>query len=151
MEAWPQPSALALPRRTLMALPFLARLRFQLPLVVLACAVLPALVLAGPDAFQPLPLSAPSNAFWAALLSSVAGLLLFRRLGTFPGITSFGQVTPSVAGPYLLAVGVILLARLEYSRPLLLTSGVITVGLFYSLWIYCRRRCVPTIFATPGT
>jgi lipopolysaccharide/colanic/teichoic acid biosynthesis glycosyltransferase len=151
MEAWPQPSALALPRRTLVTLPFFARLRFQLPLVVIVCAVLPALILAGPDALQPLPFSPASNAFWAALLSSVGGLLLFRRLGTFPGITSFGQVTPSVAGPYLLAVGVILLARLDYSRPLLLASGVITVGLFYSLWLYCRRRCVPTIYALPGT
>lgn len=152
MKHWSPPNALAFPQRTLFALPPLVRLRFQLPLVAGACALLPALLVGGdPMAWEPFPLRATSNAFYAALCSSVVGLLWFRRLGTFPGITSFGQVAPSVAGPYLVAMVVILTARLDYSRPLLLLSAAIATILFYSLWLYCCRRCVPAIYALPGT
>ena len=94
---------------------------------------------------------ATSNTFYAALLSSIVGLLLFRRLGSFPGVTSFGQVVPSVAGPYLGALVTILALRLEYSRPLLFLSAILAAILFYSLWVYCRRRCAPTICLLPGT
>lgn len=141
----------AMPRHTFASLAPLARLRFQTPLVVIVCAILPAL-LTGDFRFWDLrTFTATSNAFYGALASSIVGLIFFRRLGTFPGITSFGQVVPAVAGPYLVALLIILVFRLDYSRPLLLSSAALAGALFLYLWLYCRRRCAPTIYLLPGT
>jgi hypothetical protein len=141
----------AAPKRAFATPPPLARLRFQLPAIFFAGALAPALIVGDLKAFDPIALSAASNAFYAALASSMVSLLLFRRLGTFPGITSLGQVAPAVLGPYVVAVFLILFSRLDYSRPLLSISAGLTTILLYSLWRYQRRRCAPSIYALPGT
>jgi lipopolysaccharide/colanic/teichoic acid biosynthesis glycosyltransferase len=140
-----------LPHRIWRPLPPLARLRWQLPLVVMFCAVLPALI-GDPERFWDIAaLRSNSNAFLAALACSVSGLFLFRRLGSFPGVTSFGQVAPAVLGPYLIALILFVGLRLDYSRLILALGAIATAITFFGFWIYCRRRCVPVIYALPGT
>ena len=134
-----------LPHRICRPLPPLARLRWQLPIVVTLCAVVPALIGDDSGFWDAAALRSNSNAFYATLACSIAGLLLFRRLGSFPGVTSFGQVTPSVLGPYLFALIAFIALRLDYSR-LILGLGALSATLtFYGFWVYCRRRCVPVI------
>lgn len=140
-----------MPRRRFAPLAPLARLRFQAPLVIIVCVVLPALLIGKPRFWDLLALSAISNAFYGALSASIFGLLLFRRLGSFPGITSFGQVLPAVAGPYLVILFSIMILRLEYSRSLLLISAALAVVIFFGLWLYRRRHCVPSIYLLPET
>ena len=138
-------------KRTYAALPPLARLRFQLPIVFAAGALIPAIVVGSQPFYDPLSFSAVSNAYYAAIISSLASLILFRRLGTFPGITSLGQVAPAVIGPYVGAVLLILFARLDYSRPLLSISALMTTIILFLLWRYRRNRCAPSIYSLPGT
>lgn len=140
-----------MPRRGPTGLPLFARLRGQIPLVLLVGCVLPALIVGDTHFVHLLPLSAASVAFYASLASSLVGLALFRRLGSFPGITSLGQVAPAVVGPYTLALLAILIGRLPYSRPVLLMSAALCAVVFYGLWLYCRRRCSPTFYLLPKT
>jgi lipopolysaccharide/colanic/teichoic acid biosynthesis glycosyltransferase len=151
MNAYDHSRPLARSKRAFAVLPPLARLRFQLPIVIIAGAFVPALIVGERLFYNPLALSATSNAFFAALVSSLVSLIFFRRLGTFPGITSLGQVAPAVLGPYVVAVLLILFARLDYSRPLLSISACLTTVVLFSLWRYRRNRCAPSIYSLPGT
>jgi len=133
------------------ALPAFARLRWQIPIVVLLCGAVPGAIVDIDGFWNTTDFSSASNAFYASLFSSLVGLLLFRRLGSFPGITSFGQIAPSVAGPYLIAVVAFMLLRLDYSRPILLLSAFMAFVVYFGFWAYARRMCVPTLYVLPGT
>lgn len=140
-----------LPHRIWRPLPPFARLRWQLPIVALLCAVVPALVGDAWRFWDVTALRSNSNTFYAALICSIAGLFLFRRLGSFPGVTSFGQVAPSVLGPYLVALIAFIALRLDYSRLILGLGALSATITFYGFWIYCRRRCAPIIYSLPNT
>jgi lipopolysaccharide/colanic/teichoic acid biosynthesis glycosyltransferase len=119
--------------------PPLIRLRFQLPLLVFATAILPGLVLRLPGFWAVHALTSASNSFVLACVSSVV-----------PGITSFAQVAPSVGAAYAVGLIGVLLVRLDYSRSFLLLSAASCLVVLAGLWLYYRRRSIATVYLVPG-
>jgi lipopolysaccharide/colanic/teichoic acid biosynthesis glycosyltransferase len=133
------------------ARPPLTRLRFQLPLIVAATALLPGFVLRLPNFWVVNSWSSASNSFLMACGCAIVALFLFRRLEQFPGIASFAQVAPSVAAGYGLVLVTLVLLRINYSRPFLLISAADCLLLLGALWSYYRRRSRPYVYLLPGT
>jgi len=128
----------------------LTRLRWQVPLLVCAAAVLPALAVGDYSFYDITASTTASNAFYASLFSAVVALLLFRRLSSLPGVSSFRQVTPVILPPYLAALFVIWALRLNYSIPILVLGAASTWTCLFGLWIYRRRKYSPTLYVIPG-
>ncbi len=131
--------------------PPLTRLRFQVPLLVLATAVLPALAIGDYSFYDITAATAASNSFYSSLICSVVALLLFRRLSSLPGVSSFRQVTPVVLPPFVAALFIIWALRLNYSIPILVMGAGSTCACLFGLWIYRRRKYSPTLYTIPGT
>ena len=130
--------------------PLLLRLRYQLPLVLLVTAVFPAVALRLPAFWELTSGRSESNTFLLVSACAMIALALFRRLEQFPGISSFAQIAPSVAGAYGLVLVSVVGARINYSRPLLAASAASCLLLLGALWFYYRRRCRPTVYLLPG-
>jgi lipopolysaccharide/colanic/teichoic acid biosynthesis glycosyltransferase len=130
--------------------PPLTRLRFQIPLVVGATALLPGLILQVPRFWAIDSWSSASNTFLLVCGCAIVALLLFRRLEQFPGISNFAQVAPSVAAPYGFVLVALVLLRINYSRPFLLISAADCLVLLGALWSYYRRRSRPFVYLLPG-
>jgi len=130
--------------------PPFARLRYQIPVAVGLIAFVPAVMLDSSFLLAADPMPSTINTFIAMVLASIAAVLMFRRLGTYPGISSFGQVVPAVIAPMGAALAFIVAARLDYSRALLFMSASIAAILFSALWVYYRRHCQLTVYLLPG-
>jgi lipopolysaccharide/colanic/teichoic acid biosynthesis glycosyltransferase len=136
---------------TTWARPPLTRLRFQLPLIIAVTALLPGLLLQLPDFWAVDTWTSASNSFLLTCGCGIVALVLFRRLEQFPGIASFAQVAPSVAGAYGIVVVALVILRIDYSRPFLLVSALNCLLVLGALWIYYRRRSRPIVYLLPDT
>jgi lipopolysaccharide/colanic/teichoic acid biosynthesis glycosyltransferase len=131
--------------------PALARLRWQLPLTLIAAVLVPAALLLWSYSYEQFWLD--QSLFNTLVLSaacSFCSLLFFRRLEQVPGMSTFAQIAPSVALAYGTGLAIILLLRLEYSRPLLFLSMACSLLGLGALWVYYRHRCVATVYLLPG-
>ncbi len=136
------------PRQQTWSRPVFSRLRWQLPAVVISCTILPAGIVSATDGLAVIHNNPETLMLTAGC--SILALILFRRLESFPGISSLGYVIPSALAPFIVALVGILAFRLEYSRSYLLFSAAISTILFVALWAYHRHRCAPVVYVLPG-
>lgn len=134
---------------TTWARPPLTRLRFQLPLVLATTVILPGLIFQVPDFWQVGSFTSASNTFLLVSVCAIVALMLFRRLEQFPGISSFAQIAPIVAGAYGVALVAVLALRIDYTRRLLFSSAVACLFVFGMLWDYYRHRSRPIVYLLP--
>jgi lipopolysaccharide/colanic/teichoic acid biosynthesis glycosyltransferase len=108
------------------------RARFQLGGALVATTLLPFLiaVLISPHL---LDIEVLPHSFFAAVGALCLGFYIFRGLSRFPGIQAGHYILPAFASTFAVAITVLFLSRLEYSRPLLLVSFVLCLIWFYSI------------------
>jgi lipopolysaccharide/colanic/teichoic acid biosynthesis glycosyltransferase len=128
----------------------LSRLRWQVPLIILLAAVFPAWILTEPGFYNPSQFNSSSNTFIAVTVSSLVALLMFRRLAVTPGARSFGQIATSLLVPYLSAIAILFVSRLDYSRGFYSLSLLFCGAVLTLLWVYQRRNCRPVVHLVPG-
>lgn len=102
---------------------------------LLTVVILPLLVLTG------IPKGSPAviNSFIANFLAFSASFYFLSRMRQFVGCSNFSMTLPTVTVAWLIVITVILLTRIEYSRPLLLVSYSFAI-IWAVLACYIGRR-----------
>lgn len=86
----------------------------------------------------------------AAIIAHVAGYLLYRRLGNFPGVTAFSNILPTFALTYGLVFLAIFFFRLDYSRFQAAGSFLASISWYFGVNIFTRRLEPYYLAIVPG-
>ncbi|MCP3732896.1 sugar transferase [Sphingomonas sp. MG17] len=89
------------------------------------------------------------NSVVAAVLAVMLAVTLHRRVTSFPGIRAFRFVLPTYAGAFSIVLSAILILRLDYNRPMLLLSLILSLSVALSLDFYVLRRAVRRFYLVP--
>lgn len=130
--------------------PTASMFRFQLLIGVIAACVMPMIALWLSNKSLPLDSAQSLHSILAALLGAVGGVVLYRRLGMFPGLRNIENVVPSFVISFAVAAVALLLLRLEYSRIHLVIGFVFTVGFFVLIAIRLQRRSLYHFWVVPS-
>lgn len=131
------------------ALPaFASRLRFQLPGVILFAVVLP--VLLRGHAVSAFLQTSLLDAGGAAVLAVILACYFIRRVRDFPGVQSGAHIPLAVTGAFTVALVVLLLFRLQYSRGFLIASFLFALFWFVVLHVVTERLARPVVALVPG-
>ena len=110
-------------------------------LVPYAIASLDNARLAGTPVFQ--------QSLGASFLATMIGCYLFRSLVSYPGIRASYYIVPVFSSAFALAFVAMLVARLGYSRPLLIASYAICVLWYYAIHFMIQRQPMVRIGVVP--
>ena len=128
----------------------LERMRSQIALGIAFGVIAPLLMIApvvyGSD---PVATRGIENSVIAAFLAVVLAVTLHRRVTSFPGIRTFRFVFPAYAGAFGIVLSAILILRLDYNRPTLLLSFVLSLSVALGLNFYVLRRAVRRFYLVP--
>lgn len=128
---------------------FVTRIRFQLPMALLFCVIVP-VMLRG----QYWPNGrVPDTIFYATLGSGLAVLatfVLLRRLYNFPGVQTGIYTFVTVSMPFAALAAVLLVFRFDYSRFILLTSYGFSLVWFTFIQLVNERFIAPKLAVVPG-
>ena len=90
------------------------------------------------------PRLAGSELYFISLTAGISaiglGYYVFRGLVVFPGIRASYYIIPTFGGTFGLTLAVLLIFRLEYSRPLLISGFVLCVSWYYVVYSRIQRR-----------
>ncbi|WP_230772523.1 sugar transferase [Sphingomonas sp. Leaf4] len=113
-------------------------------------AIVPPFTIAA--AIEPLLLRLPLFAvsLFSSLIAIAFGRWLFRGLVGFPGIRASYYVLPVFSSTFAAAVAILFMARLDYSRPLLLASFVLALIWFYTVYFKLQRGPRMAIAVVPN-
>lgn len=89
------------------------------------------------------------NSIVAASGAVILATYLLRRVSSFPGVRAFRYVLPSYASAFGLAVAGMVALRLEYNRPFLLSSLVLSLLAAMLLSLYLQRRATRRYYLVP--
>ncbi|HVR90006.1 MAG TPA: exopolysaccharide biosynthesis polyprenyl glycosylphosphotransferase [Novosphingobium sp.] len=90
------------------------------------------------------------NTAWAALGGLVIGFWLHRSVSELPGTQESSGILPGYLTSFGLALTVILLFRIDYSRSILVLSFVMTVAWFFLLYVVTQRRALLRLGVVTG-
>ena len=126
----------------------LTRLRFQLPGAILVAVLLPAIV----RSHMHLTFSQPTlvDAGAAAAVAIAIGCYFIRRVRNFPGVRSGVHIPFAVTAAFGIALVILLLFRLQYSRTFVAASYLLTLAWFVGLHLLCKRFARPLVAIVPG-
>lgn len=116
------------------------RIRYQLLGGLLFAVALPVL-LRSLDGTLVLYADTTQNTIVAALIAHVVGFVVFRRLGSFPGVAAAGYILPTFIFTYGIVFAAIFFFRIDYSRFQAGSSFVFST-LWYFAWSIASRRVV---------
>lgn len=84
------------------------------------------------------------DVYYVSLASSIAAITasfwVFRNLSSFPGIRASFYLFPVFLSNFVAVFTLLFMARLGYSRPLLVTSMVVALGWFYLVYYMLQRH-----------
>jgi len=125
-----------------------SRLRFQLPGALVVAVVLPAFFRSN---FQfGFGQSSLVEGGLAAIFAILLGSYLVRRMSDFPGVQSGVHIPLVITGTFGLAVVILLLFRLDYSRLFLASSYILALAWFIGLHMLSRYLVHPVVAIVPG-
>jgi lipopolysaccharide/colanic/teichoic acid biosynthesis glycosyltransferase len=139
--------------------PFYTRIRFQLPVGLLICVLLPAWLRMHhfvPDfmvwrALLPArEYSALYNGAIGATAAIIAGYFLMRRFNSFPGVQPATSLLTAYSVPFGLVIAAFLLFRFDYCRFLFVTSYGLSLIWFGGLHLATERVRSRDLFLVPG-
>lgn len=84
-----------------------------------------------------------------SFLSTIVGCYIFRSLVAYPGIRASYYIVPVFSSVFALGFAAMLVARLEYSRPLLIASFVICILWYYVIHFMIQRQPIVRIGVVP--
>ncbi|MGX5805260.1 sugar transferase [Bradyrhizobium sp. Arg314] len=86
----------------------------------------------------------------AVIIAHVTGYLLYRRIGTFPGVAAAGYILPTFALAYGLVFLTIVFLRIDYSRFQVAASFVQSTSWYFALSVATRRLDPYQLAVIPG-
>lgn len=89
------------------------------------------------------------NSAIAALIAVVLAVTLYRRVTSFPGIRAFRFVLPTYAGAFGIVLTAILVSRLDYNRPMLLLSFIMSLTIAFGSNFFVWRRGIRRFYIVP--
>ena len=101
-----------------------ARIRVQLGFGLFFACIMPMLMRIDIGISQTVTLASQYNTLIATACAVILGYVIVRRLTRYPGITSISYILPAFAISYGVALSVIILFRVDYSRFFLLISFI---------------------------
>ncbi len=121
----------------------------QVLAAALVCAVLPFLILTStlPQGWQE---PEAQTTLISALAALVVGFWLDRSFSGLPGTRESSGILPGYLISFGLALTMILLFRLDYSRALLLTSFALSIAWFFLIYAVTQRRTKLTLGVVAG-
>lgn len=122
-----------------------SRIRLQLGVGLLLACALPQLVRDGPATARMFTSTSQYVTLIAITGAVILGYFVIRRLTRYPGITGISYILPTFTISYGIALGVILLFRLDYSRFVLITS-FINAQLWFHFIIIASARASDLTF-----
>lgn len=106
----------------------LERMRSQFAIGIVMGIFLPVIVIAPLlSRIDLITLNGLVNSSGAALVAILVAVIVFRRVTSFPGVKAFRFVIPTYSGAFALVLAVILALRIDYNRPLLAMSFVLSL------------------------
>lgn len=126
-----------------------SRIRLQLGLGLLFACALPQLVRDGSATARMFTSTSQYVTLIAITGAVIFGYLAIRRLTRYPGITGVSYILPTFTISYGIALGVILLFRLDYSRFVLITSFINAQLWFHLITIISARTSNLTFDIVP--
>lgn len=128
---------------------FFSRVRVQLGVGLLLACALPWLLRVDIGLISKVAAGSQINTLIATFCSVVLGYVIVRRLTRYPGIASISYVLPVFAIAYGIALSVILLLRLDYSRFFLLFSFMAAQIWFHFIFYVSERYTKLTFDVVP--
>ena len=89
------------------------------------------------------------NSQIASVLAAVVALLAFRRVTAYPGARAFSYIVPAFSTTFGIAAAVLLLLRVPYSGPMLLTGYVASGGISFLLGLLEGRSAPRRLYYVP--
>lgn len=117
--------------------PFVARIRFQLPVGLLIGGLAPFLITSGTS--WEVASSSTFNTSVGLLASIVAGYYALRKISNFPTMREVGSVLPVFTASFAAVMALASLAGFEYSRAPFVLGYVLTVAWFTGVLIVAQR------------
>lgn len=117
---------------------FLYSRRLQLGGGILVAVVLPWLLRIGVDPIL-IDVAQVRNSMLASLFSAVFGYYIYRSLTIYPGIRASYYIIPSFSVAYGIIPLFLLLARMDYSRFILVAGYLLSVMWYYGLFFWVQR------------
>ena len=128
----------------------LERMRVQLFLGFVFAVALPLLIVAPGDyGFDRITTNGMKNSALAALIAVALAVIMHRRVTSFPGIRAFRFVLPTYAGVFGLIFAAILVSRMDYNRPMLLLSFILSLAVAFGSNFYVLKRAVRRFYLVP--
>lgn len=90
------------------------------------------------------------NTAWAALGGVILGFWLHRSVSELPGTQESSGILPGYLTSFGLALTVILLFRIDYSRSILVLSFLMTIAWFFLLYVVTQRRALLRLGVVAG-
>ena len=90
------------------------------------------------------------NTAWAALGGVILGFWLHRSVSELPGTQESSGILPGYLTSFGLALTVILLFRIDYSRSILVLSFFMTIAWFFLLYVVTQRRALLRLGVVTG-
>lgn len=145
--------AVASPLNPVLTAPRRAQVLWVRPLFQLAGSLLVAVAVPYAIAGAITPDLLALDLYYVSLAASVFAITLafwtYRNLAAFPGIRSSYYILPVFLSSFVAVFTVLFLARLGYSRPLLVTSFVAALAWFYLVYFMIQRRQTLEIAVVP--
>ena len=126
-----------------------SRIRVQLGIGLLIACVLPWLLRVDLAIANRVTLASQINSLIATCAALIVGYFIVRRLTRYPGIRSMSYVLPVFAISYGIALSLILLFRVDYSRLFLLFSFVAAQIWFHIIIYFADRNTILTFDVIP--
>ncbi len=120
-------------------LPFARRRRVQLGGALLVAVFLPWLI-RGLVGIEPAYMELIHNSVVANAIAVLIGFYIYRSIALYPGIQAGYSILPAFLTSYVLVLTVLLFARLDYNRILLISGFCASVLWFYFLVLLPQHR-----------
>lgn len=89
------------------------------------------------------------NSILASTFACILGTYLVQKVTSFPGVRAFTYIIPSYASSYALSLAFLFASRLNYNRPFLFVSLVLSILLAFVLGLYIQRHSKRRIHIVP--
>jgi len=132
--------------------PLVGRIRFQLG-GALSLGILVPLLLRWPIfglGLETITSSMVLPSFVAVVVGILGGFWLNRQIAVHPGVGYTAYLLPSLAGSFGFAILALFFLRIEYSRLIILTGFIASVGWLYLAYYIRSRHALPLLAIVPG-
>lgn len=128
---------------------YLRRLRCQGTIVAILISIQAFIIMYAPI-LRPVNIE---NILWTSFLclaASIAGVILIRNLGRYPGVEESSYIFVGITISYGLLLAILIMLRVPYSRPLIISTFLINIVFLHFLYMGLRRGACLKVGVVPA-